>query len=121
MNRLAFTSPSSALSVNGLRGEPPQAIVVDVDGDLDRTVLPQVVEQLDQALDARPQEVVVDLEDCSFVDATGLAALVEAHRSAVRRGSMLVLANCSPRVLRLLSLTGLRRVFSLRSSNVASR
>lgn len=115
MKRVPITSPPSALSVDALAAEPPQAIVVDVDGDLDRVALPQVVEQLDQALAARPQEVVVDLEACSFVDATGLAALVEAHRTAVRRGSMLVLANCSPRVLRLLSLTGLRRVFSLRS------
>ena len=95
--------------------DAPGTITVEVEGDLDKDVLPQVVEQLDQALAARPAEVVVDLQDCPFVDATGLAALVDAHRSAARRGARLILANCSPRVLRLLSLTGLRRVFSLRS------
>lgn len=94
--------------------DPPHTVVVDVHGDLDRTVLPQVVEQLDAALAADAEEVVVDLEECPFVDATGLAALVEAHRRAARRGATLTLAKCTPRVLRLLSLTGLRRVFSLR-------
>ena len=94
--------------------DAPQTVVVDVHGDLDRTALPQVVEQLDAALAAKPEEVVVDLEECPFVDATGLAALVDAHRRAARRGATLTLAKCSPRVLRLLSLTGLRRVFSLR-------
>ena len=83
MGRVPITFPSSAPSVDALAGEAPQAVVVDVDGELDRAALPEVVEQLDQAIAARPQEVVVDLEDCSFVDATGLAALVEAHRSAV--------------------------------------
>lgn len=95
--------------------EPPAAVVVDVHGDLDRTALPHVVEQLDEALSAGPGEVVVDLEDCPFVDATSLAVLVDTHRRARRAGGVLTLAHCSPRVMRLLTLTGLRRVFDVRA------
>jgi anti-anti-sigma factor len=94
---------------------PPAEVVVDVHGDLDRNALPQVVEQLEGALSARPAEVVVDLEDCPFVDATSLAALVDTHRRVRREGGVLTLAHCSPRVLRLLTLTGLRRVFDVRA------
>lgn len=100
-----------------LIGHPPPAagsIVLDVHGALDRTTLPPVVGRLDSALAQQPEEVVVDLADCPFVDATGLAALVERHRRARRDGRRLVLARCTPRVLHLLSLTGLRRVFDLR-------
>lgn len=93
----------------------PPTVVIDLDGDLDRRSLPHVVEQLDQALAAHPAEVVVDLADCPYVDATGLAALVETHRRARRDGIVLTLEHCTPRVLRLLSLTGLRRVFDLRA------
>jgi anti-anti-sigma regulatory factor len=39
--------------------------------------------------------------------------LLEAHRRLARCGGVLTLRGCSPRVLRLLSLTGLRRVFDL--------
>jgi anti-anti-sigma factor len=94
--------------------EPPTPVVVDVHGDLDRKALPHLVEQLDNALSAQPAQVVVDLEDCSFVDATSLAALVDTHRRVRREGGVLTLAHCSPRVLRLLTLTGLRRVFDVR-------
>lgn len=95
--------------------DPRPTVVIDLDGDLDRRSLPQVAEQLDEALAAKPAEVVVDLEDCPYVDATGLAALVDTHRRARRAGIVLTLEHCSPRVLRLLSLTGLRRVFDLRA------
>ena len=39
--------------------------------------------------------------------------LLDAHRRLARQGGVLTLHGCSPRVLRLLSLTGLRRVFDL--------
>lgn len=58
---------------------------------------------------------MVDLGDCPYIDATGLAALVDTHRRASRVGATLALAHCSQRVLRLLSLTGLRRVFEVRT------
>ena len=107
---LSHATPSSSHD-----GERPPTVVIDLDGDLDRRSLPQVAEQLDEALAAKPAEVVVDLEDCPYVDATGLAALVDTHRRARRAGIVLTLEHCSPRVLRLLSLTGLRRVFDLRA------
>lgn len=94
---------------------PAGQVVVDVHGDLDSSAVPQVVEQLEDALAKGPAELVVDLGDCPSVDATGLAALVDTHRRARRAGGILTLAHCSPRVMRLLSLTGLRRVFDLRA------
>lgn len=97
------------------RPEGGPVVVVDVEGSLDRAALPPVAQRLEQALAARPEEVIVDLGDCPYVDATGLAVLVETHRRANRAGATLALARCSPRVLRLLSLTGLRRVFDVRS------
>ncbi len=39
--------------------------------------------------------------------------LLETHRQASRMGTVLTLRGCRPRVLRLLSLNGLRRVFDL--------
>jgi anti-anti-sigma factor len=86
---------------------------VVVRGALDVSTLARVSEQLDEAMAARPSRLVVDLSDCSFVDASALAVLLEAHRRTSRSGAVLTLCGCSPRVLRLLSLTGLRRVFDL--------
>ena len=87
--------------------------VVAVSGPLEVTTVPRVREQLHEALAARPARLVVDLADCPFVDACALTMLLELHRRCCRGGGVLTLRGCSPRVLRLLSLTGLRQVFDL--------
>jgi anti-anti-sigma factor len=87
--------------------------VVAVCGELDLGTVARVRERIEDALADRPASLVVDLTQCSFLDATALGMLLEAHRRMARNGGLLTLRGCSPRVLRLLSLTGLRRVFDL--------
>ena len=89
------------------------AVTVPICGALDVSTVARVREALDEAVGRRPPRLVVDLTDCPFVDASALAMLLEAHRRLARCGGVLTLRGCSPRVLRLLSLTGLRRVFDL--------
>lgn len=57
-----------------------------------------------QALDAAGarQGVVLDLSDCEFVDAVGHRMLVDATRTAGRRGLTLELVGVSARVVRLI-------------------
>ena len=86
---------------------------VDVVGDLDHAAVPRMRERLHASLAGKPARLVVDLTQCGFVDASALAMLLDVHRRACRYGGVLTLRGCSPRVLRLLSLTGLRRVFDL--------
>ena len=91
----------------------PKVVIVEVVDDLDLASVARVRETLHDALSVRPEQLVVDLRDCSFVDASALAMLLDVHRRACRTGGVLTLRGCSPRVLRLLSLTGLRRVFDV--------
>jgi anti-anti-sigma factor len=90
--------------------------VVEVVGDLDLARVPRVREQLHEALAGHPEQLVVDLRGCGFVDASALSMLLDVHRRAWRAGGVLTLRGCSPRVLRLLSLTGLRRVFDVEAA-----
>ena len=90
-----------------------ELVQVDVVGDLDLSAVPRMREQLHAHLEAKPARLVVDLTQCGFIDASALAMLLDVHRKAWRYGGVLTLRGCSPRVLRLLSLTGLRRVFQL--------
>ena len=83
-----------------------------VHGELDARSLPRFCAELHEALAARPDRLVVDLRDCPFLEAAALSVLLEAHRTTAARGGELVLSGCTPRVLRVLSLTGLCRVFT---------
>ena len=88
-------------------------VAVEVVGDLDLGSVARVRETLHDAMSVRPAQLVVDLSRCAFVDASALTMLVDVHRRVYRAGGVLTLRGCSERVLRLLSLTGLRRVFDL--------
>jgi anti-anti-sigma factor len=91
----------------------PAVVEVVVEGELDVGSVSRVRETLLDALSVGPQRLVVDLTDCPFVDASALTVLLDVHRRAWRAGAVLTLRGCSPRVLRLLSLTRLRRVFDV--------
>ena len=61
-------------------------------------------------LDARDEDVVVDLTDVDSVDVTALKVLAVATRQAARLGRHLILRGCGPAVRRLLHLSRLIRV-----------
>lgn len=69
--------------------------------------------QLDDVLRVRPERVVVDLAQCSTIDASALRTLLEAHRELRRRGGLLVLRGLSSRLERVVGLTGLADVFDV--------
>jgi anti-anti-sigma factor len=57
--------------------------------------------------------IVIDLSDLNYLDSTGLGALVGLKASAIKQGiCILELVNMTPRVLELLRITGLTKLFS---------
>ncbi len=56
--------------------------------------------------------IVLDLSTVTYVDSTGLGALVAVWTAAQRRSCDIVIANLSPRVERLVTMTKLDQVFN---------
>jgi anti-anti-sigma factor len=59
------------------------------------------------------QDLVIDLTDLTFLDSTGMTALVELDRSLKETGASLVLAHPRPHVREVLTTAGLDTVISL--------
>lgn len=85
---------------------------IRVSGEIDA----HSVSVVDAALaDADPTTtIVLDLSGVTFIDSSGLRALVAAHKRAQAGGGELVVAGPSEPVLRLLGLTGLDQVLAIR-------
>ncbi len=64
-----------------------------------------------EALDKGAAVVVLDLTGVRYMDSTRLGELIAAHVAASRRGRQLKLAATPPRVVELLRIAGLDRVF----------
>jgi anti-sigma B factor antagonist len=56
--------------------------------------------------DQRPQRLVVDFAQVTFVDSSGVAALLAAWRAASASQIDFAVVNCGPNVLRTLEITG---------------
>jgi anti-anti-sigma factor len=82
-----------------------------VAGDLDPSSSPVLDEAVSTAL-ARDgvEEVVVDAAGITFVDSSGLSALVNAHSDATDAGVRFVVDNPTPLCLRLFDATGLTEI-----------
>jgi anti-sigma B factor antagonist len=66
--------------------------------------------------------VVVGLEQCNFVDSTGIALFLQARRRLEDEGGRLVLYGCSEQVLRVFTVAGLTEagiVFDSRGEAIA--
>jgi anti-anti-sigma factor len=78
-------------------------VVVRARGEIDIASSPQLGRAL-LAFDGRP--VVLDLSRVSFLDAAGIAVVVQTDRRLRERGARLVLRDPAPLVRRLLEITG---------------
>lgn len=78
-----------------------------VAGELDLASTRELEARLRQG-DVADSDLDMDLSELSFIDASGLHALVTAQRGAVQRGHRLSVTRTSPPLERLLALTGAR-------------
>ncbi|MGC9670584.1 STAS domain-containing protein [Planosporangium sp. 12N6] len=88
-------------------------IVVTVDGALNVAAVRGLGAVVDRALAQRPQRLVIDLSDCTFLDASAIEVLVDAHRRVWRAGGLLTLRHPSPRVRRLLEIARVGHVLHI--------
>jgi anti-anti-sigma factor len=78
---------------------------IRVEGELDLAVADRLVEAIARS---RDEQTLIDLADCEFIDSTGIAVIVRAHRDrADENGGRVVVHSPSPQVLRILTVTGL--------------
>jgi len=89
------------------------ADLVVVGSRLDGSSVADVRDTLHAAIEKTSGDVVLDLEAVEWVDVTGLAVLVSAHRRLREEQRHLVLRGCRPAVRRALAVTRLNRILVL--------
>ena len=87
--------------------------ILHVRGEIDAYTAPALGERLDREIEAGHTRLVVDLEDVSFMDSSGLNVLVGRLVSVRSQEGSLSLVHPCDRVLRVLTITGLDEVFEI--------
>ena len=76
-------------------------------GELDTASADQACAYVRDAIDAHGGQVLLDMVGLSFCDARGLGALARMSRHAAQVGSPLYLVAPSPRLMKIIRITGL--------------
>lgn len=93
----------------------PERYVLRVSGEMDLDHVEELRTSLTTALSEAPEgaDLVVDLQNSSFCDSSGLNFLLAARQEAGMLGHHLRLAAPSHQMIRLLQLTGSDALFAL--------
>lgn len=91
-----------------------EAVTVVVAGELDHCAAPQVRRMLDDLLaDSSITHLVLDLENLTFMDSSGIGVLLGRLKMLQARGGTLGVQNMQPQVEKLFRLSGLHRVIDV--------
>ena len=88
----------------------PGAAVLRLEGRLNMVSAPRLKSAIDQAVDGGSPRVVVDLTAVSFMDSSGLGALIAGLKKARQSSGDLRITGVNQQVATVLALTNLDRV-----------
>ncbi|MEG8280381.1 STAS domain-containing protein [Streptomyces sp. AHA2] len=86
---------------------------VRVTGDLDYDRAPELRRRIEELPLAAGQRLTLELSGLDFCDSSGITALLAARQQALAAGADIVLTGVPANLLRVLTLVGLDRVFTL--------
>ena len=89
---------------------------IKVGGEVDLATSPQLQAVLVDLVDRGLHQLIIDLEQVSFLDCAGIGMLVDARRRVQEQGGSLTLVRPRPFVRQVLALTGMTTVFPIASS-----
>jgi len=79
---------------------------VAIAGEVDLATVDRLAATIDRMVDG-PEDILLDLTACDFIDSSGLALLVRCHQNLAVEGRRLILHGCRGQVERILQLTEL--------------
>ena len=95
--------------------EEASAVVIAFEGDVDLESSRQARQVLLECV-GRKRALLVDLSQVTYIDSSGVAALVESFQSARKGGTTFALAAVSDATMRVLQLARLDKVFTIFAS-----
>lgn len=87
--------------------------IIQLTGILDGTRTQELRDQIAQAIEQSAKVILIDLKDVTFMDSSGLGALVTALKTVRSAGGKLCVCSVNEQVKILFELTSMDRVFEI--------
>jgi anti-sigma B factor antagonist len=90
---------------------PPK--VIPLEGEIDLHVSPRIASTLNAAVKGKPRDLIIDMSNVSYIDSSGLAALIEAMQKVEKYGGKFALAALQQNVKPIFEIARLDQVFRI--------
>ena len=87
--------------------------IVTARGDIDLSTAPLFETCLSEELDRGGLNVIVNLSHTDYLDSSGLAVLLRAHKRLTEKHGRLSVVGCRPCVLRVFQIVGFQYLFPI--------
>ena len=87
--------------------------VLTLEGEIDLHVSPAIGVSLARMIEKKPARLVVDLSQVTYIDSSGLAALIEAMQNVEKYGGKFALAGLQETVRSIFEIARLDQVFQI--------
>jgi len=92
---------------------PDRPNVLPLKGEIDLHVSPVITASLNAMIEKKPDRVVIDLSDVTYIDSAGLAALIQAMQKVEAYGGKFLLAGLQETVRSIFEISRLDQVFQI--------
>ena len=99
--------------------ESKQTWNIQLSGEIDIYNSANVKDYLSNLIQSHPYDVHLNCQDLSYIDSTGLGALVSVVKKIKQYNGNLYLKNLRPNVLKVIRITNLDKVFTIEGDDSA--
>ncbi|HEY6110899.1 MAG TPA: STAS domain-containing protein [Chthoniobacterales bacterium] len=89
--------------------------VLPLEGEIDLHVSPNLSASLQMMIEKKPKQLIVDLARVSYIDSSGLAALIEGMQNVQQYGGTFALVSLQEPVRTIFEIARLDQVFKIYS------
>jgi|ERR1700680_1996058 len=87
--------------------------VLPLEGEIDLHISPNVAASLSTMIEKKPKQLIVDLSRVTYIDSSGLAALIEGMQNVEQYGGKFALAGLPETVRTIFEIARLDQVFQI--------
>ena len=87
--------------------------VLPLEGDIDLHVSPAVTASLNAMIEKKPELIVIDLSRATYIDSSGMAALILAMQEVEAYGGKFILTGLSETVRSIFEISRLDQIFRI--------
>ncbi len=85
--------------------------VINVKGDVDVYTMETLKASVTTALNSDTKQFLVDLEECSYIDSSGIGVLITALKQFTQKGGEFLLCDVSAPIMKIFKLSRLDQLF----------